>query len=129
MRCTPNLQGYCTRCGKLLPFPGFPASCGRPRPHGIGSHLKVMLRRVGIKSLEMCDCSKHAREINKWTADEAQARIDKIIDMMRSEAQKRGIVFVDSFARLIVRRAIANHRAECVSMNARREAQRAKAET
>jgi len=123
MRCTPDLQGYCKRCGKIQPFSGFTALCGRSKPHGIGSHLKVMLRRVGIKSLEACDCSKHAREINKWTAEKAELRIQKIIEMMRGEAQTRGIAFSGSLASLIVRRAIANHRAECRRMEASRAAE------
>lgn len=85
--------------------------------------MKVMLRRVGIKSLETCDCSKHAREINKWTAAEAESRIEKIIGMMRGEAQARGIAFSDSLARLVVRRAIANHRTECRHMESARATQ------
>lgn len=122
MRCIPDLLGYCKRCGKIQPFSGFTALCGRSKPHGIGSHLKVMLRRVGIKSLEACDCSRHAREINKWTAQEAESRIDAIIGILRGEAQSRGIAFSDSLARLIVRRAIANHRTECQRMEASRAA-------
>ena len=129
MLCNPDSQGFCSRCGKLLPFAGLPAKCGRLHPHGIGSHLKIVLRKVGIKGIAGCNCSQNARKINKWNADEAEARIEQIVEMMKGEASVRGIPFSRTLAALVVRRAISNHRAEARRMDARKESQRAEATT
>lgn len=129
MLCNRDSQGFCSRCGKLLPFSGQPAKCGRVHPHGIGSHLKIILRKVGIKGIAGCNCSQNARKINKWDANEAEARIEQIVEMMKGEAAVRGIPFSRTLAILIVRRAISNHRAEAQRIDARKEAQRAEETT
>jgi hypothetical protein len=100
--------------------------CGRSKPHGIGSHLKKILRRFGIRSGFSCNCTEKAKALNAWTPDEAEKNIDAIVEMLKSEAMKRQMIFIDKLAALVVRRAIANCRAEAKRINARKEAERAK---
>jgi hypothetical protein len=47
-----------------------------------------------------------------WGCDEASKpeRIDEVVAVMRSEAEARGLPFIDIAGRLLVRRAIANAR-------------------
>ena len=118
--CKPDMQGFCIKCGKLAPFPGFATICGRRKTHGIGSHIKVVLRRLGIYATLSCKCKDMAKKINAWTPDEAEARKAEILVVMREEAGRRGLPFSATLATLIVRRAIAN---------ARKEASRGKTET
>jgi len=127
--CSFDKQDFCIRCGRLRPFAGLDAMCGRDKPHGIGSHLKIILRRLGIKNGSGCNCSENARNLNRWNADMAEARIEEIVAMLRDAAKTRNMVFSNSIARLIVRRAISNYRAEASRMNARKEAQRAEETT
>jgi len=125
MYCIPDTNGFCERCGKLIPFLNMDSLCGRKKPHGIGSHLKVILRRLGIRSGAGCNCSSNARKINKWNADEAEAGMGRIVEMLKTEAAARGLPFSVSLARLIVRRAISNHREESKRINVCKEAARA----
>lgn len=116
MLCVADAQGFCLHCGKLLPFANQDSLCGRSKPHGIGTHLKILLRRVFIKSYACCKCSQMARHMNKWSAAEARANIDKILEVMRLEANKRGLPFLDALARKLVNRAIANAEEEARRM-------------
>lgn len=125
MLCKFDEQGFCTRCGRLRPFAKLDAVCGREKPHGIGSHLKIILRRLGIKGGSSCNCSKNARNLNGWDADAAEARTHEIVGMLQNEAKARGFPFSYSVARLIVRRAISNHRAEVRRIEAFRKEVRA----
>lgn len=100
--------------------------CGREKPHGIGSHLKILLRRFGIKGMAGCNCSENARNLNRWNADMAEARIEEIVEMLRDAAEKQNMVFSKSIALLIIRRAIRNYREESRRINARKESERAK---
>lgn len=86
--------------------------CGRSKPHGIGSHLKILLRRFGLHAGPGCGCNAAAKRMNAWTPDEAEARKAEILAVMREEASRRGLPFSETIATLIVRRAIANARKE-----------------
>lgn len=86
--------------------------CGRSKPHGIGSHLKIILRRFGLHAVAGCGCNAAAKKMNAWTPDEAEARKAEILAVMREEAEKRGLPFSEAVGTLIVRRAIANARKE-----------------
>jgi hypothetical protein len=48
--------------------------------------------------------------MDSWGPDECSRpeRIDEVVAVMRSEAEARGLPFVDLAGRLLVRRAIAN---------------------
>jgi hypothetical protein len=51
--------------------------------------------------------------MDAWGADECgkPARVDEVVAVMREEAAKRGLPFIDSVGRLLVRRAISRARA------------------
>jgi len=84
-----------------------------------GSHLKLMLSRFGIKP-SACRCNKRAMHMNAMGNDWCEQNIETIVEWLKEEAAARGIPFISTVGRMIVRRAISN---------ARKEAERAKADT
>ena len=97
------------------PKPGFVRSKSMPRTppptHGPGVELKKLLSIVGIVATPNCACNARARMM-----DENEARkpgwclehIDEIVGWLREEATKRGLPFIATLAKLMVRRAIHN---------------------
>lgn len=84
----------------------------KPRPLGFGpgTELKKMLARIGITPTPGCKCVARAEEMDRreqmqpgWCAE----NIDLIVSWLREEAEKRGLPFIDTAAKLLVRRAIS----------------------
>jgi hypothetical protein len=81
-----------------------------PKIHnpGPGTELKRLLAKIGIHSSPTCYCNKMAAEMDAnggaWSLENA----DIIVDVMRSEAAKRKLPFVEVGARLLIRRAVKN---------------------
>jgi hypothetical protein len=73
----------------------------------------------GIKAGN-CKCNTRARYLNSVGADWCEQNIETIVEWLKEEAAARGLPFISTVGRMIVRRAISN---------ARKEAQRAKADT
>jgi len=85
-----------------------------PAPaHGPGTELSRLLERFGIEPTPTCKCRAKAAQMDAWGADECgkPARVDEVVAVMREEAAKRGLPFIDSVGRLLVRRAISRARA------------------
>ena len=126
----------CVNCGWAAPFFGIKRNCQKYYPAtriddnamlvesnmtcGPGCHLSKQLARLGFKKIHGCKCSDHAKRMDAWGCDECESRIDEICDWLKEEARKRGIPYLSVVSRMLVRRAISN---------ARREAERAKADT
>ncbi len=79
-----------------------------PPPLGPGGHMKAMLAGwpFRIVATPTCPCNAHARQMDAWGPDECIARMDEIVGWLRAEAERRGLPFSDTAARLLVRRAI-----------------------
>jgi len=81
-----------------------------------GTYLKVLLSRFGIKP-SACRCNKRALRMNAMGNDWCEQNIETIVEWLKEEASARGLPFLRTVGRMLVRRAISN---------ARREAERAK---
>jgi hypothetical protein len=83
-----------------------------PRPHGPGTELSKLLKRLGIEPTPTCQCRAKAQEMDMWGCDECSKpeRIDEVVAVMRAEAEARGLPFLDVAGRMLVRRAIQNAR-------------------
>ena len=79
-------------------------------PDGPGTELKKMLAWLGITAAPGCRCNQRAVTMNLWGADECERRIDEIVAWLKEEAERRKMPFVETAARLLVRRAIRSAR-------------------
>ena len=75
-------------------------------PYGPGSILASMFSALGIKSSPTCSCKKHALEMNIRGIEWCEDNIETICGWLKEESQKRGIPYVDSVAKMVVKRAI-----------------------
>ena len=79
-------------------------------PDGPGTVLSNMLSFIGINSSANCSCKRHAIEMNQRGPDWCENNIDTIMQWLKEESVKRKLPFVESIARLIVKRAISTSR-------------------
>jgi hypothetical protein len=75
-----------------------------PNP-GPGTELKAMLSTMGIHASPTCKCNKMARQMDEWGPDEAVKHIEEIVDVMEETAKKRGLPFIRTAGRALVRMA------------------------
>ena len=77
-----------------------------------GTELTKLLARFGITYTPDCQCRNMAAQMDRWGCDEAARpeRMDEVLAVMRAEAAKRGLPFMDAIGRMLIRRAIANAR-------------------
>lgn len=77
----------------------------------LGQRLKEAFATLGIKSSRGCSCDDVARKLDtqplQWSRDNA----DWIIDQMRQNARAKRLPFVETIARAILTRAIAEEQA------------------
>lgn len=86
-------------------------------PGGPGTELKRLLASIGINASPSCACNGKAKTMDARGIVWCEENIDTITEWLREEATKRGLPFVNTAGRMLVRRAISN---------ARKEAERAK---
>jgi hypothetical protein len=86
--------------------PAYPAK----RKHGVGSHLKALLSRIGIKASEGCSCDKRACIMDANGPDWALANIQVVVGWLRDEAKARGLPFHDLAAAQLVKYAVRQAR-------------------
>ena len=120
-----NGKYVCQRCGMYAPSAKAVARCDPSRiirtedaiaqEQGVGTELKKMLAKIGIKSTAHCSCNKRARAMNMRGIDWCEANIDTIVGWLREEAGKRRLPFLDVAGRLLVKRAIRNARKAAAS--------------
>jgi len=75
-------------------------------PNGPGTILASMFSSLGIKSSPTCSCKKHALEMNDKGVDWCENNIEIILGWLSEESKKRRIPFIESLAKLVVKRAI-----------------------
>jgi len=82
------------------------------KTHGPGTELSKLLKRFGIEPSPACGCRRMASAMDAWGPDECEKpeRIEEVLAVMREEATKRGLPFLDAAGRLLVKRAIRNAR-------------------
>ena len=84
---------------------------------GPGTELHKLLGKFGIYIKRGCACSSRIVQMNKWGCEGCEENIETIVEWMKEEAAARGLPYLSTLGRMLVRRAIHN---------ARKEAERAK---
>lgn len=108
------------------PAPALGASTppAKKTPAGVaGTVLTAMLRKLGYRAKPGCDCHDHARMMNSMGTDWCEAHIDFIVGVLKEQAGKLKKPFIETAARLLVKRAIATARKrEAHRLQTRKEA-------
>ena len=82
--------------------------------HGPGTELKKLLAGwpFRITASPDCSCNRVAGEMDSWGSDECDRpeRIEYILAAMRENAERRGLPFLDTAGRFLIKRAIKNAR-------------------
>jgi hypothetical protein len=84
-------------------------------PCGPGCQLKRTLAWLawwGLRDDGKCGCDSFAAQMDAWGPDECFRRIEEIVEHLRQAADKKGLPFIATAARIIVGRAIEAARAE-----------------
>lgn len=75
---------------------------------GPGKELKKLLKLFGIIPAPGCRCNKRAAYMDQMGCQWCRDNIDTILGWLQEEADKRGLLFVKTVARMVVYRAIGN---------------------
>jgi len=115
MRCSFKRRrgdAICEFCGTIVPLSSLPHRQKCNRGGGPGAELEKMLAGwpLYITSAAGCPCKRHARMMDAWGPSECLRRIDEIIGWLEKEAANRGLPFVRTLAKALVRRAVARSR-------------------
>ena len=89
--------------------------CTIQYPCGPGCQLKRSLAWWGIRDDGSCGCDAFAAKMDAWGADECWKRIEEIVEHLRQAADKNGLPFIATAARIMVGRAIEAARAEAAT--------------
>jgi len=94
---------------RAVRVPDLPAP--RRSIEGPGTELKKLIQKIGLRDRPGCACNSRAMLMNTWGPDVCENNLEQIVGWLRDEAKRRKLPFVDSLARILVRRAIAKARA------------------
>ena len=75
---------------------------------GPGTELKRLLKMIGIMATPNCQCNQRAKVMDERGVQWCRDNIEEIVDWLKEESDKRGMLFVRSVARMVVSRAITN---------------------
>jgi hypothetical protein len=90
----------------------FACPSGHRIPCGPGCQLRRTLAWWGIRDDGKCGCDSFAAKMDAWGPDECFRRIEEIVSHLREAAEKKGLPFIATAARIMVGRAIEAARAE-----------------
>ena len=79
-------------------------------PKGPGTLLHNMLEKFGIRPQPNCKCMAKAHHMNVMGPDWCEKNIDLILFWLKEESENRKLPFIESLAKLLVRRAISKSR-------------------
>lgn len=106
----------CRVCGMTFPeWSGKPpkAACRGTAPEeqakqgGPGSHLKAMLKWIGITATPGCSCNKRAKHMDDMGAEWCRQNIETILGWLKEESDRRNLPFIKEAARGLVSLAIS----------------------
>lgn len=101
--CRNTVTHLCRADG--VPAPPAPIPVAGP-----GTHLASILGRLGLSETPGCKCPSYAAQMDNLGVDGCTDRIMEIVGWLRTEAENRGLPFVDFVGKMLVNRAIANAR-------------------
>ena len=90
------------------PNDGFEPKVSNIPSSGVGTELKKLLSKIGIKATPNCSCNKRAALMDTNGIEWCENNIDTIVGWLREEASKRKLPFVDIAGKILVKRAISN---------------------
>ena len=104
----------CPRCGFVSKVRNAIRQCRKPLPTtcGPGCQLRRTLAWWGIRDDGKCGCDSFAAKMDAWGPDECWKRIEEIVEHLRQAAEKKGLPFIATAARIMVGRAIEAAKAE-----------------
>jgi hypothetical protein len=107
----------CPRCGFVSKYRNAIRQCRAPLPTtcGPGCQLRRTLAWWGIRDDGSCGCDSFAAQMDAWGPDECWKRIEEIVSHLREAAEKKGLPFIATAARIMVGRAIEAARAEATA--------------
>ena len=82
-----------------------------PTTCGPGCQLRRSLAWF-VRDDGKCGCTEYAAQMDAWGPDECWKRIEEIVSHLREAAEKKGLPFIATAARIMVGRAIEAARAE-----------------
>lgn len=94
----------------LIKMPMDPSKFHKAINGGPGTELKALLKLIGITASPNCKCNARANIMDVWGCDVCETKIDEIVGWLKEEAQNRKLPFVETAAKLLVKRAIKNAR-------------------
>lgn len=80
------------------------------RKKGPGTELRKLIKRLRIKERLGCKCKQHAQLMDQRGCDWCEKNLELIVDWLEEEAEKRGLLFLRTAGKMIVRRAIKKAR-------------------
>jgi hypothetical protein len=90
-----------------------PKQIKEPPPHGPGTELKALLKRVGIVASPGCSCNTRAKLMDANELKEpgwCEKNLETICNWLQEEATKRKLPFLRMAGKILVRKAIRNAR-------------------
>ncbi len=87
--------------------PAYPSK-SKPGNCLVGTELKKLLAKIGIKASPSCSCNSRAKTMDKNGVVWCENNIDTIVGWLKEEANKRKLPFIDYAGKLLVKRAISN---------------------
>lgn len=78
-----------------------------PDETGVGTQLKRLLGKIGIKATPTCSCNAKARHMDAMGIQWCEQNIDTIVGWLKEEAQNRKLPFIDMAGKMLVNRAIS----------------------
>jgi hypothetical protein len=102
----------CPRCGFVSKIRNAIRQCRKPLPTtcGPGCQLRRTLAWWGIRDDSSCGCDSFAAKMDAWGQD-CWDHIEEIVEHLRQAAEKKGLPFIATAARIMVGRAIEAARA------------------
>ena len=84
----------------------------RPDAMGVGpgTQLKELLKKFGIHSKANCSCNKRAHAMDHNGNDWVENNIETVVGWLQEEASKRGLPFLKTAGRILIKKAVANSR-------------------
>lgn len=112
---TPELQaGYRKAWSKPRKIkPTTKAAVRRHPAAGPGTELKKLLKRMFFEADKKCLCHKRAAAMDSLGPDWCEQNIETVVGWLREAAAERsvaGLLFTETGARILIRRAIRNAR-------------------
>jgi len=97
----------CPRCGFVSKIRNAIRQCRKPVPTtcGPGCQLRRTLAWWGIRDDGSCGCDSFAAKMDAWGQD-CWDHIEEIVSHLREAAEKKGLPFIATAARIMVGRAI-----------------------